>query len=1659
MAIPQVTVALLNSTVLESSGKSLVFTFTRTGDTSEPLTVNFEVSGTATNSLDFQSNLNLSSAPAKAWTKLLGSNGNEEALSMTIGLDGSIYIGGYTQGSIDGQLFNGGWSDAFITKYRPDGTKVWTKLLGTADTDKAYSLTTGIDGSIYISGYTEGNLDSQSNSGNGDAFITKYQSDGTKAWTKLFSSNNFENANAITTGLDGFIYVSGESSGISSDIYISKYRDDGSAVWTKWLGLSEGASRPREMATGLDGSIYLTGIANNDAFITKYQPDGTKVWSKLFGTSGFDIGTGLKIGQDGSIYVSGYTSGALNGQKYAGLGDAFVTKYRADGTNVWTKLFGTSYAESATCLSIGLDGSIYLGGYTLGSLDSQTNSGLNDIFYAKYQQDGNNVWIKLAGTISNDYVTAMGTGLDGSIYFSGQTLGNLDGQIINGTSDVYLTRLNFYPQVVFSAGSSTVSQIFIPISDFDVESNETITLSLAPGADYNFGTISLATGVIIDNRVPTASSISISINEDVQNTGTLIGSDLDGDSLNYLKVTNPLHGSIAISATGNYLYIPETNYSGLDNFIYKVNDGKVDSGTATVVITINSVNDTPTGSVTISGTATQGQVLTAGNNLADVDGLGSINYQWLADGVNISGATNATLTLTQAQVGKAITVKASYTDLGGTYETVTSEWTTNVANINDAPVTNAASITTNEDTAKTGTLTATDVDSTSLTFTKVASPSNGTVTVNSNGTYSYTPSDNFNGTDSFTFKANDGALDSAAATVSITVVAVNDAPVANAASITTNEDTAKTGTLTATDVDSTALTYSKVASPANGTVTVNTNGAYTYSPNANFNGTDSFTFKAFDGTDYSTAATVSITVNPVNDTPVGEIIYHGKFIEGQTISADISKITEPEGIGIPQYLWKRDSVIVKSGLSAYYTISDADIDHHVSVDVKYLDGGGTLETIKGSDVNKVTALGDLRGFNFNITQNINGVVVSGSVNLSQTFSKANSIALLFWKEGDQQTWVNLSRDSSGLFVFEQKLDKYASSGSYAVRAIDAVDDFGASIRFTEQKMIELGYQTKSVLDNPYSDSTKPAVKSFEISNFHFNDQKQTWDVDYKLSVTDDKSGLKNGHIVEFLSPTGASLQEWRDFNSDGVLSTTRSFSKYTASGIYKINTIRIWDIAGNDGTLGYVAINAGGLTSQLTLNNPYADNKSPTLDKFTLAATFNSVTLRPSIVIDFSAADDVSGFKNSYIRMADINGVLEDRWIEDQDSTKAGVQFNLDLVQEYTSGKFKIQYLNLYDNANNSSSLVSSDFLKSGFTPEINVFFKPAGASDDYVIKAMDSDDWLIGSSSNDILDGGKGQDVLYSGPGNDYVSAGTGDDLIVGGEGAGNDTYVGGTGTDTVKYTSAVNTILVNLLEGLANGQDIGTDKLAEIENLIGGQTGDTLIGDNNANNINAFTGNDTITGNGGNDTIDGGVGQDTVVYALNASSYTVTAITGGYQVVAKSGLEGTDTLLNVESMKFANKTVVAADFVAAGGEKDPAIAKFWKDNAKAPTETKKTDAVNLTDAIAILKMIVGLNVNSNNTPLSPYQAIAADFDQSGDVGLTDAIGVLKMVVGLSAPTPSWKYYDDTKLNSTYTSAQSLNPKNWTTTAVISDTGTADSSVKLVGVLTGDVDGSWTGV
>src|SRR6185436_10629519 len=172
-----------------------------------------------------------------------------------------------------------------------------------------------------------------------------------------------------------------------------------------------------------------------------------------------------------------------------------------------------------------------------------------------------------------------------------------------------------------------------------------------------------------------------------------------------------------------------------------------------------------------------------------------------------------------------------------------------------------------------------DVDGDPLTSILVSGPTNGVLTLNTNGSFIYTPVLNYNGPDSFTYKANDGLADSPTnAIVSITVTPVNDPPGTSGAivaddSYTTPEDTTLTvvapGVLANDgDVDGDPLTSILVTGPAHGVLTLNTNGSFSYTPALNYNGPDSFIYKANDGlADSPTNAVVSVTVTPVNDPP------------------------------------------------------------------------------------------------------------------------------------------------------------------------------------------------------------------------------------------------------------------------------------------------------------------------------------------------------------------------------------------------------------------------------------------------------------------------------------------------------------------------------------------------------------------------------------------------------------------------------------------------------------------------------------------------------------------------------------------------------------------------------------------------------------------------
>ena len=254
-----------------------------------------------------------------------------------------------------------------------------------------------------------------------------------------------------------------------------------------------------------------------------------------------------------------------------------------------------------------------------------------------------------AGTTIATYDAATSTNLS----ISGSTL------TINPTADLAYT--TGY-KVEFAAGTIK-----------DLAGN-----SYAGTTSYNFTTA--------NNGIPVATLATVSAVEDTAKTGTLTGTDPEGSALTFAKVADPSHGTVTINAsTGAYVYTPASNYNGADSFTFKVNDGTADSATSTASITVSAVNDAPTGTVTISGIATQGQILIAVNTLADADGLATASYQWKAAGVNIAGATGGAIILAEAQVGKAISVTASYMDRQGTLEAVTSTASAAVANTNDAP--------------------------------------------------------------------------------------------------------------------------------------------------------------------------------------------------------------------------------------------------------------------------------------------------------------------------------------------------------------------------------------------------------------------------------------------------------------------------------------------------------------------------------------------------------------------------------------------------------------------------------------------------------------------------------------------------------------------------------------------------------------------------------------------------------------------------------------------------------------------------------------------------------------------------------------------------------------------------------------------------------------
>jgi uncharacterized delta-60 repeat protein len=375
------------------------------------------------------------------------------------------------------------------------------------------------------------------------------------------------------------------------------------------------------------------------------------------------------------------------------------------------------------------------------------------------------------------------------------------------------------------------------------------------------------------NRPPVAAGQSFTTPEDTPRSGNLTATDPDGNPLTYSVVAPPAHGTLSVTAaTGAFTYTPALNYNGPDSFTFKANDGTADSNVATVTVTVTAVNDAPVASGWQFGT-NEDTPLVETLRASDVEG-DPLTFTILAQ------PTQGSVRLTNQNTGEFIftpapdftgTVSFDFLVNDGTVDSSPARVFVTVVPVNDPPVAVDDSAAASEDSPPVELdvlANDSDVDGGGLTITGVTQPANGQVAVTGGGAaVTYQPAPNFHGTDTFTYTVSDGRGGSATATVTVTVTPVNDAPVADPASVTTDEDSPLTGLLSGVDVDGDPLTFEAVTGPAHGAVTVNADGTFTYTPALNYNGPDSFTFKVSDGTTESAPAEVSVTVRAVNDAP------------------------------------------------------------------------------------------------------------------------------------------------------------------------------------------------------------------------------------------------------------------------------------------------------------------------------------------------------------------------------------------------------------------------------------------------------------------------------------------------------------------------------------------------------------------------------------------------------------------------------------------------------------------------------------------------------------------------------------------------------------------------------------------------------------------------
>jgi hypothetical protein len=404
-------------------------------------------------------------------TAQVGASGaNTYGVSVATDASGNFYVTGDTSGVLDTSLSTAmGNTDSFVTKYNSSGIKQFTKQMGVAGLDtKGLSVATYQSLSFYVVGETTGGLDSNTPTGIKDLFVTKYTSDGAKTYTKqLGALNGSASGHAVTTDVNENVYVVGETTGAlngglqrgNTDSFVAMFDSIGTLKSTTQLGSVGADTFGRAVATDNNGNVYVvgdtggalsSGVAGvSDLFLAKYSTGNngslSSVYIKQLGATGaYTYGRSVSIDTSGNVYVVGETSGSLPlANTRTGTTDFFIAKYNSAGVQLYIKQLGGLLGTNTVARSVVVDnsGNIFVAGETTAALDGNTRMGATDFFVTKY--DGNLVkqYTRQFGAVgANTYGRSVAANASGNVYVAGYTTGGLDGNVLTGTTDFFVTK-------------------------------------------------------------------------------------------------------------------------------------------------------------------------------------------------------------------------------------------------------------------------------------------------------------------------------------------------------------------------------------------------------------------------------------------------------------------------------------------------------------------------------------------------------------------------------------------------------------------------------------------------------------------------------------------------------------------------------------------------------------------------------------------------------------------------------------------------------------------------------------------------------------------------------------------------------------------------------------------------------------------------------------------------------------------------------------------------------------------------------------------------------------------------------------------------------------------------------------------------------------------